>query len=696
MRPESQGDGMKERSPIKGWFSKWSGVTPVARQPAPSAVEEPNGRHHGNGEATARHDHGMDDMREQLAKCLARLEDIDVQLRDSRHRAAADDERMRRDSEELRRHSEELGRQLQQTEELRRHLQQTEDAVAERDRHIEQLTHRIHGQQEQLAAAESTSQRLEAALAAEQQARQLRENTKSAAYQELRRGIVAAVQRAVPIDATVLVVSKGDDRLLELDGRNAWHFPRAEDGRYLGYHPYDSAAAIVHLEELRGQGGQYLVFPATAAWWLDHYAGLKQHLDTRCTNVPTVDDSCVIYALTPGPQAAGAAIAGDNRYREVEAAIESFRAAFHRWPAILDWHSGLRLSGAIGQHSVFSPPANDGPLPYLDRTIDMVVCGSNAAARDEARRVASSLIVTVDGNETGAAPRVEVEWLTDRVSSALDASIIIPCYNGAEITEACLAALTATLPRSFAGQIIVFDDGSTDDTRERVRRWTKRDRRVKLKWRDTNGGFLDAANRASKAATGEYLVFLNNDTEPYQGWLTALLDTFTRFPDAGAVGGKLVLPDGTLQEAGGVIFRDGSAANFMRGETNLEAPLVNYVREVDYCSGALMATPRQLFTALGGFDARYKPAYYEDVDYCFKVRQAGKRVYYQPASATLHREGASCGTDVTRGVKRYQVRNQRVFAAQWKNVLHGQPVRPPDGDVSAWRALADRRPVETP
>jgi GT2 family glycosyltransferase len=201
---------------------------------------------------------------------------------------------------------------------------------------------------------------------------------------------------------------------------------------------------------------------------------------------------------------------------------------------------------------------------------------------------------------------------------------------------------------------------------------------------------LDACNRAAKTATREYLVFLNNDTEPCQGWLTALLDTFRRFPNAGAVGGKLILSDGTLQEAGSVIFQDGSAANFMRGETNLESPLINYVREVDYCSGALLATPRRLFAELGGFDARYKPAYYEDVDYCFKVRRAGHRVYYQPASKVIHREGGSCGTDVTRGVKRYQVRNQKTFATQWKDALHKQPVRPPDGDESAWRALAGR------
>jgi GT2 family glycosyltransferase len=703
---------MKERSRFKDWFSK-PAETAGQPEPAPAPAEMPNHPLPAESEAAVPLDRGLDEMRAQMARCLAQLEQIDLQLQEQRRsstvqqeasdreqerlsrqadRLRLDDERLQREQDRLRAEEDRLRREderrrgeedrlRQEADALRTHLRQAENVVAERDQLIESLTRRIESQEAQLAAAGTSEQQLQAALAAEQQARHVHVSSKAAAYQELRSAFAAAVQRALPEHATVLVVSKGDDRLLELDGRRAWHFPRAEDGKYWGYHPVDSAAAIAHLEALRTQGAQYLVFPATAAWWLDHYTELRQHLEQHYTSVPSLDDSCIIFALGSG--ASPAAAGGRNPYREIEVAVETFRGTFQRWPAILDWNSGLQLAGQSGHLGAFSPPSTGATLPYLDGTIDMVVCGSSAAEIEEARRVSHGAIVSVEqaavpngANGHAAVPGVSIEWVTGAAASAIDASIIIPCFNAIEITEACLTAVLATLPREFDGEIIVFDDASTDDTRNRLKAWSKRDRRIRVKWRDANGGFIEACNRAAKAATRDYLVFLNNDTEPCRGWLTALLDTFRRFPDAGAVGGKLVLPDGTLQEAGGVIFRDGSAQHFMRRETNLDSPAINYVRSVDYCSGALLATPRQLFNALGGFDRRYKPAYYEDVDYCFKIRQAGRSVYYQPASKVIHREGASCGTDLTRGVKRYQVRNQRIFATQWKDILTGQPLRP--------------------
>jgi GT2 family glycosyltransferase len=203
-----------------------------------------------------------------------------------------------------------------------------------------------------------------------------------------------------------------------------------------------------------------------------------------------------------------------------------------------------------------------------------------------------------------------------------------------------------------------------------------------------NSGFIASCNRAAKAATGEILVFLNNDTIPLSGWLIPLLRIFDDYPDAGAVGGKLLFMDGTLQEAGGIVFRDGSAANFGRGDHEIDARVYNFVREVDYCSGTLLATRRSLFEGLDGFDTRYQPAYCEDSDYCFKVREAGYRVYYQPESAVVHLEGASSGTDLTRGVKRYQVVNQAKLVEKWRHALKRQPLRPSYSDRAAWQALA--------
>ena len=149
-----------------------------------------------------------------------------------------------------------------------------------------------------------------------------------------------------------------------------------------------------------------------------------------------------------------------------------------------------------------------------------------------------------------------------------------------------------------------------------------------------------------------------------------------------------------MQEAGGFVFADGSAAHFGRDDHQLDALHYNYVRTVDYCSAALLATRRSLFEKIGGFDSRYEPAYYEDTDFCMEIRKAGSRVYFQPESVVVHLEGASCGTDLNKGVKRHQEINAAKFTKKWMKVLRRLPVRPAHGDTAAWRALALRGATE--
>jgi len=247
------------------------------------------------------------------------------------------------------------------------------------------------------------------------------------------------------------------------------------------------------------------------------------------------------------------------------------------------------------------------------------------------------------------------------------ASVVIPVYDQCEATLACLRALAAH-PPACACEVIVVDDGSTD----RTCAWMAQVQGLRYHQRAANGGFIAACNDGAALARGQYLVFLNNDTIPQPGWLDALLDTFAAHPDTGLAGSQLLYPDGRLQDAGGVVFADGSAWSYGRFES-ADDPRYSHVRQSDYCSGAALAIPRTLFQSLGGFDPRYAPAYYEDTDLAFAVRAAGHQVRMQPHSRVLHAEGTTAGTDTGSGVKASQARNRAVFAAKWADVLRSHP-----------------------
>ena|GEM_PF-1555315 len=244
-----------------------------------------------------------------------------------------------------------------------------------------------------------------------------------------------------------------------------------------------------------------------------------------------------------------------------------------------------------------------------------------------------------------------------------DVSIIIPVYNQLAFTLGCVASLFANTTR-YSFEIIIGDDASTDQTAAVLEAGLPRTHTVR---QTTNVGFIKNCNAAAAVARGRVIVMLNNDTITLPGWLDELVATLDD-PAIGMSGSKLLYPDGRLQEAGGIVWRDASAWNLGRLD-QARRPEYSYRRDVDYMSGASIALRADTWRLLRGFDDWYDVAYGEDTDLAFRVRQIGLRTALQPLSMLVHFEGVSAGTDTAEGMKAYQIGNARKLAERWAPVL---------------------------
>jgi GT2 family glycosyltransferase/glycosyltransferase involved in cell wall biosynthesis len=260
----------------------------------------------------------------------------------------------------------------------------------------------------------------------------------------------------------------------------------------------------------------------------------------------------------------------------------------------------------------------------------------------------------------------------------LDVSILVPFMGALDVTRRCVEAILGWAdPDGPSFEVLLRDDGTSGPLDELD--GVLADPRVRLSRAKENMGFLRTVNAAAQEARGTYLVLLNNDTEPLPGWLSALVDCARSDPGIGAVGAMLLYPDGVLQEAGSILFKDAIGGNCGKRDPQAWHPRYQYRRDVDYCSGACLLVRRALWEELGGFDERFAPAYYEDADLCFALRARGSRVVYEPRARVVHLEGYSSGTETAGGVKRHQVLNRERFLEKWGSVLAAENAPPARG-----------------
>jgi GT2 family glycosyltransferase len=273
-------------------------------------------------------------------------------------------------------------------------------------------------------------------------------------------------------------------------------------------------------------------------------------------------------------------------------------------------------------------------------------------------------------------------------SSELPAvSILLVLYNQASFTLRCLRSIASTV--QGGAEVIVLDNGSSDETGELLARVTG----ARVIRSNENLYYLRGVNLGAGYATGRCLLLLNNDTELGSDSVARALGLLEFDPSIGAVGGRLVRPSGLLQEAGGIVWRDGSCFSYGADRGPEIGPCM-FQRDVDYVSGAFLMTRRELFERLGRFDEALVPAYYEETDYCLRLWQSGYRVVFDPRVLVHHYEFASGSKDAATALMR---RNQAILVDRHRDVLRTRhmpplpeyplPARSRDWDRVVGRAL---------
>jgi O-antigen biosynthesis protein len=266
-------------------------------------------------------------------------------------------------------------------------------------------------------------------------------------------------------------------------------------------------------------------------------------------------------------------------------------------------------------------------------------------------------------------------------SGAPRVSVIIVANSNFDLLRACLRSVARFVPSAIPFETIVVLNEADVGTEAELRAMV---RGVQVASSPVNLGFAGAGNRGRSLGRGEFLLLLHDDAEVESGWMEALVQTADLYPEAGAVGGKVLHLDGRLQNAGMILWRDAYTSPPWVGEAPPPTAF-DRVRAVDYCGTSSLLVRAAAWDAVGGLEEKLYPVYYVDVDLSMALRKLGFVVYYQPASRIRHHQGAS-------GNPRFRAfanqRNRQVFVEKWGTALdaHEPPKRQSPSGVE--RAIA--------
>ncbi len=254
-------------------------------------------------------------------------------------------------------------------------------------------------------------------------------------------------------------------------------------------------------------------------------------------------------------------------------------------------------------------------------------------------------------------------------------SIIIPLFNKWELTLQCLQALGGNTG-DVACEVVLVDNASTDGTGDYL---SALGGDIKVIRNRENLGFAKACNQGAAAASGKYLLFLNNDTIPLKGWIEPLVAELEGDPAIAMVGSKLLYDSGTVQHAGVVYARESRSPYHPYRFASSDAHYVNRRKEINAVTAACALIRRETFRELRGFCEEYRNGY-EDLDLCVRIRRAGGKIVYQPRSVLFHLESQSPGR------MEHDSANRRLFFEKWKGVLltDEDAYYTPDGLKIAW------------